>query len=50
MIFIADFGLSKFYRNRDTIEHIEHKKGKKFVGTIRYSSINTHKGEGIIKY
>ena len=45
MIYLCDFGLSKFYR-KDNLQHLEEKKDKRFVGTIRYSSINAHKGYG----
>ena len=42
-IVIIDFGLSKRYRDRSGV-HIPMKTGKSFVGTVRYSSINNHKG------
>ena len=45
MIYLCDFGLSKFYR-LENLKHIEEKQDKKFVGTIRYSSVNAHKGVG----
>jgi serine/threonine protein kinase len=46
MIYLCDFGLSKKYRN-EFFDHIALEKDKKFVGTLRYSSIHTHKGYGI---
>ncbi len=42
-IHIIDFGLSKAYRKK-TREHIPFKETSKLIGTIRYISINCHKG------
>ena len=42
-IYLVDFGLSKEYLDRNG-EHIEYLKHKNYVGTIRYMSINCHKG------
>ncbi len=42
-IYLVDFGLSKEYLDRDG-EHIPYYKHKSYVGTIRYMSINCHKG------
>jgi hypothetical protein len=40
MIYCVDFGMSKRYRDKTTLEHIEHYYGRSFKGTPRYSSIN----------
>lgn len=42
-IYLVDFGLSKEYVDRNG-EHIEYYKHKSYVGTIRYMSVNCHKG------
>ena len=42
-IHIIDFGLSKTYRNKDKT-HVKFKETFKLIGSIRYSSINCHKG------
>lgn len=42
IIFIIDFGLSKFYMENG--KHIPSCTGKNLVGTARYASINVHKG------
>lgn len=42
-IYLVDFGLSKEYCERDGT-HIEYLKNKSYVGTIRYMSVNCHKG------
>ncbi|CAD8150731.1 unnamed protein product [Paramecium octaurelia] len=42
-IFLADFGIAKFYREPDGT-HTPFKESKPFVGTTRYASINAHKG------
>ncbi|EAR84348.2 casein kinase (macronuclear) [Tetrahymena thermophila SB210] len=44
-IYLIDFGLAKRYRDAKTGQHIEQKEGKSFIGTVRYSSINTHLGK-----
>ena len=41
-LYIIDFGLSKFYKNDSG--HIGFKSNKKPCGTMRYISINCHKG------
>lgn len=41
-VHLIDFGLGKTYVKGG--KHIEYLKGKKFIGTARYASINTHKG------
>jgi serine/threonine protein kinase len=42
-IYLVDFGLSKEYTQKDGT-HIEYLKNRSYVGTIRYMSINSHKG------
>lgn len=42
-LYIIDFGLAKRYINIEN-NHIEEKKGKKIIGTIKYASINIHDG------
>ncbi|KAA6385689.1 MAG: putative Casein kinase 1, partial [Streblomastix strix] len=43
-IHIIDFGLSKRYRSSETGEHIPCIMKSDITGTVRYCSINTHKG------
>lgn len=43
-IYIIDFGLSKQYCDSKTKVHIPMKTGKPLIGTARYASINTLKG------
>ena len=43
-IFLIDFGLSDPYLDLKTRKHLKNQKGMKFVGTLRYSSINSHRG------
>ena len=43
-IFIIDFGLSKKYRDPNTLEHIRYASGKSLTGTARYASVNALKG------
>jgi serine/threonine protein kinase len=42
-IYLVDFGLSKEYCDKNG-NHIEYLKNKAYVGTIRYMSVNCHKG------
>lgn len=42
-IFCLDFGLAKQYLDDDNV-HIAMAKNKRFVGTARYASVNTHNG------
>merc|ERR1719330_105597 len=47
MIYLIDFGLAKEYRNVVTGEHIANRERPDrggFVGTVRYASVNAHKG------
>lgn len=44
ILHILDLGLSKYYRDPITQNHIEFKEGKGLNGTPRYWSINAHKG------
>jgi len=43
MLYIIDFGLSKYYWNKDKI-HMEERKERKLIGTAKYSSLNVHNG------
>ena len=43
IIYLIDFGLSKKYRSSTTGNHIKNSKLKKFVGSLRYASINASK-------
>lgn len=43
-VYIIDFGLSKSYIKQDTGLHYDYKTQRRFVGTPRYASINTHIG------
>lgn len=42
ILYLVDFGLSKKYINNG--EHIESKKNKGLIGSMRYASIRNHKG------
>ena len=43
-VFILDFGLSKRYRDQNTLEHIPYAENKNLSGTARYASINALRG------
>lgn len=43
-LYIFDFGLSKYYRDAKNKIHIPYKELNKLTGTVRYASLNTHKG------
>ena len=42
-VYIIDFGLARSYKDHSQ-EHIAYAEGKKFVGTARYASVNSHLG------
>ena len=44
LIYLIDFGLSKKYKDTKNDIHIPFKNDRPITGTIRYISINTHKG------
>ena len=44
MIFLIDFGLAQYFRDPTTHDHILPTRGHSLVGTIRYTSINSHIG------
>jgi serine/threonine protein kinase len=43
-MYIVDFGLSKSYLDEETNQHYDLKENRRFVGTPRYASLNTHVG------
>lgn len=43
-VYVIDMGLSKRFEIPETLEHIAYRDNKKFTGTPRYASINTHHG------
>ena len=43
MLYIIDFGLSKYYLNPDK-KHMEERRERKLIGTAKYSSLNVHRG------
>ena len=44
LIYLIDFGLSKKYKDTKNEMHIPFKNDRPLTGTLRYISINTHKG------
>ncbi|KAL5344275.1 serine/threonine protein kinase [Pseudogymnoascus australis] len=44
LVNIIDFGLAKKYRDPRTHSHIPYRENRKFTGTARFASINTHMG------
>ena len=44
LIYLIDYGLSKKYKDTKNDTHIPFKNDRPITGTIRYVSINTHKG------
>mmetsp|Transcript_1710 Transcript_1710/g.2131 ORF Transcript_1710/g.2131 Transcript_1710/m.2131 type:complete len:383 (-) Transcript_1710:152-1300(-) len=43
-VYVIDMGLSKRFEHPTSHEHIAYRNNKKFTGTPRYASINTHHG------
>jgi len=43
LVYLIDFGLSKFYMDKNGI-HKKYKDGKQLTGTARYASLHTHMG------
>lgn len=43
-VYLIDFGLSKRYRDADTLAHIPFVRRGSMVGTARYASLNAHQG------
>mmetsp|Transcript_35548 Transcript_35548/g.65851 ORF Transcript_35548/g.65851 Transcript_35548/m.65851 type:complete len:388 (-) Transcript_35548:151-1314(-) len=43
-VYVIDMGLSKRFEHPTSLEHIAYRNNKKFTGTPRYASINTHHG------
>lgn len=46
-IFVIDFGLSKYYMDPSTGQHIKYRENKALTGTARYASMFTHLGIGM---
>jgi casein kinase 1/casein kinase I family protein HRR25 len=44
LVHIIDLGLSKRYKCPKTGKHLEFIKKKNVIGTMRYASLNAHKG------
>ncbi|KAL7675424.1 hypothetical protein ACOME3_001684 [Neoechinorhynchus agilis] len=45
IVHLIDFGLSKRYRDRETLKHIENGTSSGLVGTLRYMSLNVHRNK-----
>lgn len=43
-VHLIDFGLSKRFRDAQTLQHIPYREGKALTGTARYCSVGTHAG------
>lgn len=43
-VFLIDFGLTRLFRDPATYKHVTQVKGLDMIGTVRYSSINSHLG------
>ena len=44
LLHIIDFGLSRRYKDRVSLQHIPYRENRHLVGTARYASINAHLG------
>ncbi|RNF06976.1 casein kinase 1 isoform 2 [Trypanosoma conorhini] len=44
IVYVIDLGLAKRYRDPRTLQHIPWESNKSLAGTVRYMSINTHRG------
>ncbi len=44
LVHLVDFGLAKEYLDPDTGDHVPFAEGKCLAGTVRYMSINAHRG------
>ena len=44
ILYLIDFGISRRYIDPKTKQHIQYREGRKFCGTSRYGSINSHIG------
>ena len=42
MIYLLDFGLANFYIDIESGEHITERKKTHFIGTVGFSSLNSH--------
>lgn len=42
IVYLTDYGLAKKYKELKTQQHILYKETKKFLGTARFASINSH--------
>lgn len=43
-VYLVDFGMAKYYINKETGQHIPFITNKKLTGTVRYASLYTHLG------
>jgi len=43
-VYMIDFGLSKSYIDSETGQHIKYVNRRSFTGTVRYASVNAHRG------
>ena len=44
IIHLINFGLSKRYKDKNSVQHISYKENRHLVGTVRNASINVHLG------
>jgi serine/threonine protein kinase len=43
VVYLIDFGISRKYRNPDTLEHVEYSRKSQFAGTAKFASLNAHR-------
>ena len=44
IIHLINFGLSRRYKDKNSVQHISYKENRHLVGTVRNASINVHLG------